>query len=127
MWFERFLQLIDRSPIGAVVERRRRLLEYTGEPARIYVENVRAFFGVSHGVAKLMCELGVRQGLFERCEAFMCPHDARVIFERCDEEVAAPASLPCEVCEALEIEPRAFAPAECRVVPFYRLAHDDAA
>lgn len=120
MWLERFFQLIDRSPLGTAVEKRRRLLEYTGEPARIYVENVRSFFGVSHRVAQKMCDLAVRQGLFERCLAFLCPRDERVIFEACGPDAAAPSHLMCEVCEALE-EPSDFESTQCRRMPYYRL------
>lgn len=121
MWFERFWQLIDHSPIGVAVEKRRRLLEYTGDPARIYVENVRSFFGVSHGLAKTMCELAVRQGLFDRCSVLLCPHDERVLFETCSEDDGPPDEIACSICEAMEIEPSVFSPNDCRSMPFYRL------
>lgn len=123
MWLKRFFQIIDDSPVGAFVEKRRKLLEYTGEPNRIYVENVRSFFGVSTFVAKALCDLAVRRGLFERCSGILCPHDERILFESCDPDSALPETVTCSVCEALEIEPNAFSSRECRELSFYRVRH----
>jgi hypothetical protein len=121
MWFKRFLQLIEKSPLGAALEKRRELLEFTGEPGRIYVENVRSFFGVSHRVARAMCDLAVRQGFFERCAAFLCPRDERVLFDTCEPEATPPSHLNCEVCEALEEETSQFEAATCRQIQYYRV------
>jgi len=125
MWFARFLQLIDRSPLGAAVAKRRDLLRSTGEPARIYVENVRSFFGLPTGVAKLLCEIAVNQGMFERCIAILCPNDSRVLTDICGDEELQQENVSCEVCESLE-RPHVFPTNECRRLPFYRLRHADA-
>jgi hypothetical protein len=121
MWLERFLKLIDRSPLGAAIEKRRRLLEYDGEPGRIYIENIRAFLGVPYAAAKGLCELAVREGFFDRCQALMCPNDDRVLFETCDDEPVAQAQLDCEICEGNEIEPHVFLPGDCKRMLFYRV------
>jgi hypothetical protein len=126
MWLERFFELIDRSSLGVAIEKRRALLEYTGEPARIYIENVRAFLGVSHGMARALCELAVRTGLFERCEAVLCPHDKRVLLDACEPDDLPEADVACGVCESLEIEPHVFNLRECQRLPFYRLRDADA-
>jgi len=120
------LKLIDESPIGVAVEKRRRLLQYTGEPNRIYIENVRSFFGVPHRIAKAMCELAVRQGFFERCLAVLCPNDERVLIDTCEPNAILPNEISCEVCESLEVERSVFSPGECRTLPFYRVraVHD---
>lgn len=126
MWLERFFHLIDESPIGAAVEKRRRLLEISETPGRIYVENVRSFFGISFRMAGALCDLAVRQGLFEKCAGLLCPHDQRILFESCGPDDAWPDSLRCSVCEALGIEPHEFSSRECKTLPFYRVAHDPA-
>jgi hypothetical protein len=115
---QRFFQVIDNSPIGRAVAKRRKLLEATGQPSKIYVENVRAFFGVPASVAKWMCDRAVSEGFFERCTVFLCPNDQRVLFEQCDGE--PPRELTCTVCEALELSDT-FDARECKQMTFYRL------
>ncbi len=120
MSFERFFQLIDRSWIGAAVAKRRALLQYTGQPPKIYVENVRAFFGIPFSVATWLCDMAVREGYFERCTALLCPNDERVLSEVCDGDSFSPSQVSCTVCEALELT-SVFEARECRKIPFYRL------
>lgn len=122
MWFERLLRRIERSRFGDALEKRIRLLEYGDSPGRIYVENVRVFLGVSHRIATALCDLAVREGFFEHCTAIMCPHDERILLELCNDAAdEVPATITCEVCEALEIEPSEFSRDECRAMPFYRV------
>ena len=115
-----FLQRIDDSAIGRAVEKRRDLLRDTGEPARIYVENVRSFFGVPYRVAKALLNLGVSAGVFERCDAILCPNDNRVLFDLCDQG-EPPDQLHCEVCEGMEESTTVHETRRCRREPFYRL------
>lgn len=122
MWFERFLRRIEASSIGGVLEKRLRLLRYGDNPGRIYVENVRAFFGVTTRIATALCELAVREGYFDRCTAVMCPNDDRILFEDCeDDATGVPDRVICEVCEALENEPFEFPIDDCHTLPFYRM------
>ena len=43
------------------------------DPSHIYVENVRALFGISTGLAERFCELAVRQGILEKHVEVRCP------------------------------------------------------
>src|SRR5262249_52561306 len=43
------------------------------DPSRIYIENVRSVFGVSHSAAVRFCETAVRQGIFEKLIEGQCP------------------------------------------------------
>jgi hypothetical protein len=46
------------------------------DPSHIYVENVRALFGISTGLAERFCEIAVRQGVLEKHVEVRCPnHD----------------------------------------------------
>lgn len=120
MWYEQFLQRIDQSILGAAVEKRRRLLQYTGEPTRIYVENVRAFFGVSTRIAKMLCDVAVHVGLFIRCTAYLCPNDHRVLAEDCNDTDFGHELLSCSICEANELDPSSFGADECEKLTYYR-------
>ena len=118
MWLERFSQLIDQSPIGAMVESRKKILEET-DPRHIYIENVRHFFGLPHSIAKGLLELGVREGLFLRCEGIRCPNDDRIVEEACGEE-RLPEHIHCYVCEGLDLNAD-FSAAQCKRLTFYRV------
>lgn len=119
MWLERFSQLIDASPIGAAVERRKEILRNT-DPQRIYVENVRRFFGIKTALAKALCELAVREGLFIRCVAILCPTDERVVEEPCGDD-PLPETVHCDVCEGFNRERSDYPITECRRLDFYRV------
>ena len=58
MLLQKFLNLIDATPIGRVVANREELIEQL-DPERIYIENVRSFFGISYSLARLLCEMAV--------------------------------------------------------------------
>lgn len=126
MLFERFFQRIDDSAVGAFVEKRRRLLEQNDDGPRIYVENVRSFFGMSERVARALCEFAVRQGLFERCVGVRCPNDDRILIDQCDPSVALPQTVDCEACEASEEDSHVFTVSDCKTITFYRLHGIDA-
>lgn len=66
---------------------------------RIYVENVRAFFGFSHSVALLLLETAVREGEIERRVALLCPYGHHIIKSVSSSE-AVPDCLLCQSCEA---------------------------
>lgn len=121
MWLERFSQLIDQSPIGAAVESRRKILEDT-DPRHIYIENVRQFFGIPHSIAKGLLELGVREGLFFRCEGIRCPNDDRIVEEACGEE-KLPEDIHCDICEGLDLDAD-FPTAQCKRLTFYRVREE---
>jgi hypothetical protein len=57
------------------------------DPSHIYVENVRALFGVSTGVAKRFCEFAVRQGVLQKRIEVRCPDQTVVDEARSIEEL----------------------------------------
>jgi hypothetical protein len=125
MLLEKFSDIIDRSPIGAAVERRRELINRT-DPRRIYPENIRSFFHIPLRLAEWLLELAVKEGIFEKRVGYLCPNDdchSMIADVPEDEEPAAP--LICESCEALERDRQRFEPDECRQITFYRVAKSE--
>jgi len=122
MWLERFFELIDKSPIGNFVKKRRELLENT-DPNRIYVENIRAFFNIPTRLARWLCNLAVNEGSFEHYYVVICPNEEceRVIVEVAENE-KVPTQIACEVCEGLGRDPYEFPGSGCMVMDAYRLA-----
>ena len=92
--FDRFLKAItDQLPLPKPNAEQARLLAKL-DPDKFYVENVRSILGVSTRSAAQICDLAVKQDLFERRVEVVCP----------DGSVAASAAtednLPSEVeCE----------------------------
>lgn len=68
------------------------------DPSHIYVENVRALFGLSTGFATRLCELAVRQGFLEKRVQVLCPDQAVAI------DVQASAALPEDVPCVSEVD-----------------------
>lgn len=120
MLLEKFSDLIDRSGFGKLVDRKRALIDNT-DPNRIYVENVRSFFGLSPKIAEMLCDLAVREGRMEARVGYCCPKCNSLIYsEDVSNRVEAP--LQCKVCETMG-EVFEHAPSECRKMKFYRLVH----
>ena len=73
-------------------------------------------------LAKLACEMAVREGVFEKCIGYSCPNDdcQRMITSTSEgDHIDEP--LICEHCEAVERDKCIFRPDECRKIVFYRL------
>jgi hypothetical protein len=122
-FWEKFSNIIDRSAIGAAVERRRELINRT-DPRRIYPENIRSFFHIPLPLAQWLLELAVKEGIFQKRIGYLCPNDdchSMIADVSADEQPFGP--LICESCEALERENYVFEPGECRQVVFYRLGN----
>ena len=106
-------------PLSEGLSRKEELVEQL-DPDRIYVENVRSFFGIPFAAARFLCELAVRDGVFVRRLGVMCPNCDRIILSvRSDDEI--PSRLLCEVCEMNEREPYEFNRSELKTLVFYRL------
>lgn len=58
------------------------------DPTHIYVENIRAVFGLSTPVARSFCELAVKQGIFRKGVEVRCPDETAAV------EADAVESLP---------------------------------
>lgn len=105
-WIQRFL---DRK--RAEVERI--------SPDRIYVENVRAFFGLPTKLARLLLDTAVFDGALERRVGVRCPADGHIIRSFRDGEIL-PESLPCTVCREFGRVDHAHRVGDCEVEVFYR-------
>lgn len=119
MLFEKFSNIIDRSPIGKAVDYRQKLIEETN-PDRIYVENIRSFFHIPFGLAQWLCDEAVREGLFEKRFGLLCPNCDSMIWDFADGE-QPPLHLQCESCQVLDEEKSRCDSSACRKIPFYRL------
>ena len=98
MSLEGFLRLIDSPLIRRFVDRKREAIEAI-DPQRIYVENIRAFFGFPHALTRLLLEVAVREGALERRIGVLCPHDMHIV-ESFSSEEAVPEFVSCLACEA---------------------------
>jgi hypothetical protein len=117
----KFSDIIDRSVIGAAVTKRRELINKT-DPRRIYPENIRSFFHIPRALAKFVCDIAVREGVFEKRIGYLCPNDDchRMLADN-SQDISPEEILHCESCEALERNRFSFSPSECRQIEFYRL------
>lgn len=88
---------------------------------RIYVENVRSFFHVPYRVAKLLCEMAVKEGYFRKKTALVCPNDncKRVI--KIQGKLNDDNTIKCENCDANEENKCEFNIDELQKVEFYQL------
>jgi hypothetical protein len=123
MLLQKFLNLIDETPIGRAVSRKEELIDQL-DPERIYVENVRSFFGVPFGIAQLLCEMAVRERLFLRRYGVMCPYCDRIIVS-VKSEKDIPDRLLCEVCERNERDRYEYSRSECALATYYKLNEHD--
>lgn len=100
------------------IDRKRKAVEAI-DPQRIYVENVRAFFGFPEPVARLILETAVREGALERRVGLLCPYDRHIVKSVSSEE-ETPDAVPCLACEA-EGRQEAHSRSEMGALTFYRL------
>ena len=119
MSLEGFSRLIDSPLIRRFVNRKREAIEGI-DPQRIYVENVREFFGVPQALARLSLEAAVREGALERRIGVLCPYNMHIVASYSSEE-AVPESVFCLVCEADGREHPSHPQDELRRQTFYKL------
>jgi hypothetical protein len=115
----KFLDIIDRSFVGRLVQSRLNILEQT-DPNRIYVENIRSFYGLPTFAAKYLCEKAVEKGLFSKRYGVVCPNEGRLIITAGNVS-ELPQTVYCSSCEVLENDRYEFALEECQVEEFYKL------
>lgn len=114
-----FYRLINAPWFLRFVDRKRKAVEAIN-PNRIYVENVRAFFGFPHALARLLLETAVREGALERRVGLLCPHDRHIVASfSSDEDV--PGSVFCLVCEAGGRDETEHLTARMERLTFYKL------
>lgn len=119
MSFKKFFQIIDESFIGRFVGKRLDIVNAT-DPKRIYVENIRSFFSINYGLAKYLCEMAVKQGIFSKYFAVECPQ-CNVIIKSFDDKNFIPNEIICEHCQLLEKEKYKFTNKEFLVENVYKL------
>lgn len=90
------------------------------DPDHIYVENIRSFFNMPHRIARLMCEMAVREGVLEKMIGLKCPKCHRIIQSLPYEDVL-PETLSCIICEMNEEEEFVYNVQDLQQVIYYRL------
>lgn len=117
----RLLEIIDSTFIGAIISKKQAALEKL-DPDRLYVENIRSLLGVPTALAKVICELAVRQGIFTRRVGVVCPNDdcGRIMLTVSDLE-ELPKEIVCEICQLRGSEPYEFSKEEVRTETYYKL------
>jgi hypothetical protein len=115
----KFLEIIDRSFIGKFVHNKLNVLEHTN-PDRIYVENIRSFYGLPSFIAKFLCEMAVKEGLFTKHIGVECPNEGRLMITASSTK-SLPETVHCRNCQLLENDPYIFKVADCHKVEFYKL------
>lgn len=121
MLFERFLNLIDRTPIGAIVDKKLDIAEKT-DPDRIYIENIREFYNLPYVAAKTLCEIATREHIFRKKIGILCPNDeCRRIIKSYDMGEKQDETITCTHCLLRENERHSFDTKELDKVIFYQL------
>lgn len=92
------------------------------DPERIYVENVRSFFGINHRFAKYLCELAVNEGYFEKQCGARCPNsDCNRIIATAGNLESLPPVVHCESCLLDEQDSSTFSIGDCKIQEYYVL------
>lgn len=124
--FEKFLKTIraifpsDPQDVARFEEALTKL-----NPDKIYVENVRSLLDISHERASKLCEIAVRQGVFERRVEVLCP-DGTVAASASSESLL-PVTVQCWVEEDGHYEQNEHSTAVLQKMIYYRLFSDDKA
>jgi len=119
MSFEKFLNLIERTPFSGIVDKKLDIVEKT-DPDRIFVENVRAFYNLPYVAAKALCELAVRERIFKKKIGVICPNDESII-KSYDIDEEQDVTVTCEKCLLREEEQYTFDTKELKQEIFYQL------
>jgi hypothetical protein len=125
MSYGKFFDLIEHTPLGDFFVRKAKIVAET-DPYRIYVENVRSFFGIPTKLARLICELAVRQDALIRRFAYYCPNkeNHRIVIVT-DVPLAKDAKLHCELCELSGESKSEFNAVDCKEETVYALTDAD--
>lgn len=121
MLLTRLLKTIDDSFFGDIVSGKEKLIS-NSNPDKIYVENIRSFFGFSFRIATFYCDLAVRAGYFSKHKGYICANKncQKIILEK-DFKETIPKELNCTNCEIREEENYLFDTNRLNQIVFYRL------
>ena len=89
------------------------------DPSRIYVENVRSFLSVTTSLAKLLCEMAVRENYFEKEIGYICPNCSRIICS--STSIATNDKASCLVCQNNEESSFEFNVSDLKKIEYYKL------
>jgi hypothetical protein len=121
MSLKRLLNLIDNTKIGSLIDKKLTVVEKT-DPDKIYVENVREFFNLSHGVAKALCDIAVKEDIFRKKIGVICPNDnCRRIIKSYDAEDKQDETITCLPCSLKGEEETTFNTNSMEKIIFYQL------
>lgn len=94
-------------------------------PSKIYVENVRSFFNISTRLARLICKLAVRQGIFRRKFAVECKNETcGSVIEVYDTKEEIPEHLDCLTCQIEGRYDFSFKTSDLHIVEYYQYIED---
>ena len=124
MLLEKLFSIIEKSPIKRLVDSKRKIIEGT-DPQRIYVENIRRFFNVPSAIAKGLCDLAVREGVFRKKIGLICPNEGCHRLIKASSKVSDSERITCEICEVDEKEKFEFDESELEKMTFYQLIPND--
>tara|TARA_R100001369_G_scaffold66119_1_gene93267 strand:+ start:32 stop:379 length:348 start_codon:yes stop_codon:yes gene_type:complete len=90
-------------------------------PDRIYVENMRYLLGTSSRIARLVCNIAVRKGHFEKYYAIECKNEnCRRIIGSYKNLSEIPDKVTCFLCEEDGEKESQFSTKELNIIPFYK-------
>lgn len=117
----RLLKTIDNSFLGEFITNKEELIS-NSNPDKIYIENIRSFFGFSYRIAKFFCDLAVSAGFFSKHIGYICSNSncQKIIFEKKYKDIS-PKKLSCSNCEIREEENHLFDVEKLNQITFYRL------
>lgn len=119
MLSKRLLKIIDDSFIGDIISNKKEIMDRT-DPDRIYIENIRSFFNTTFSIAKLLCEMAVKEKMFRKKIGVQCPNCGRII-KSFENENNIDKKFLCESCYHLENDKYEFSRDELKIITYYQL------
>lgn len=119
----KFLQIIEGTRFSKFLDRRTAAWNAI-DPNKFFPENISRALGISLRLAKIFCDLTVRQGMYVKKFGVHCPGCERMVLS-VDNKKDLPETIICEICELQEAETYTFPIAECRTIEFYQLKKRD--
>lgn len=118
MLFRRFLTVIDHFTSVDVLAGKEKALARLN-PEKFYLENVRSILGVSHSIAKRICDTAVRQRFFSRHVEVLCPDGS--VAASAETELTLPEVVTCWIEENGQLREQKFLTSALEKSTFYRL------
>lgn len=122
----KLLEIIDKTQIGKWVSKKQDQIEKT-DPQKIYVENIRSFFGVSTKIAQFMCDSLVKQKKLTKRIGYICPNHLckKIIFSERHGNTLKKAEVHCINCEIRGQDSFSFDKNKLSTVIFYQITNNE--